>query len=501
VQLKPGSELEDGRYRIVRLLARGGMGSVYEAENTASKKRVAVKCLHPARQDDPKAIERMRREAQASARVRHPNVVNVFDLGGDDEQVFLVMEYLEGETLKDALARRDLSIHAMIALLLPGMRGVAEAHARGVIHRDIKPDNIFLAREADTPLPVTKIIDFGISKLDDDEALGALTVTGVPIGTPFYMSYEQLAGRKDLDGRADVYSFGVVLYEALTGRRPYQAENLGELLCKMQEESPPPPEQLCPELPGTLSRLILWALEKDRDARISSMDQFVLELEPFATLHGVRAELARSAPKLELAATEPSALADARWKAALPSRTASNTTAAPVRAKAWLAAALLGSILTLASWPTDRDAQPSSAAPTREQNTQQSAQPIVSETSATLHEPPATPPTLLDAPLLVPEVATPTPARDERARGQPRGSPEAKRKLVRPAPSVPAELSPALSAAHARSQERIVRLTEQLASCGELRTRWLREQCRADYKREIADYEEQRELVRSVTGP
>jgi serine/threonine protein kinase len=293
--LEPGTEIDGGKYRVLRLLGQGGMGSVFEAEHRDTKKRVAVKCLHPVLATDPEIAERLVREAQATARVRHPNVVDVYDVGRDGELVYLVMQYLEGETLTQMILRRDVPVHAMIALLLPAIRGVAAAHKQGVIHRDLKPDNIFLAREGDASRPIPKVLDFGISKLvvrGTDQR--TLTRSGVAVGTPSYMSYEQLTGESDIDERADVYAFGVILYEALTGKVPYDADTFTELVIRFANSSPPLPKTLRPDLPTSLSRVVMWALAKDRRDRISTMDALALELEPFSTQAGFEAERTQS---------------------------------------------------------------------------------------------------------------------------------------------------------------------------------------------------------------
>jgi serine/threonine-protein kinase len=289
--LEPGVELDDGKYRILRLLGQGGMGSVFEAEHRDTKKHVAIKCLHPVHAADPEVAERLIREAQATARVRHPNVVDVYDVGRDGDTVYLVMQYLEGEPLSQPLLRRDLPMHTIIALLLPAIRGVDAAHKQGVIHRDLKPDNIFLAVEADAARPVPKVLDFGISKLEVRGTVHrSLTRSGVAVGTPSYMSYEQLTGEPDIDGRVDVYAFGVILYEALTGKVPYEADTFPELMIRFASSTPPPPKILRPGVPTTLSRVVMWALEKDRADRIPSMAALALELEPFSTQAGFEAE-------------------------------------------------------------------------------------------------------------------------------------------------------------------------------------------------------------------
>lgn len=187
--LESGSELAQGRYKIVRLLGRGGMGSVFEAVNTVTLKRVAIKGLHAAQAGDARATARLVREAQAVARISHPNVIDIYDVLRDGDAVFLVMQYLDGVPLSKAMADGDLPRHQLIAALIAAMRGLAAAHREGVIHRDIKPDNIFLAKEGDVPQRVAKVLDFGISKLSPrgQEEL-SLTGVGGTLGTPLYMS-------------------------------------------------------------------------------------------------------------------------------------------------------------------------------------------------------------------------------------------------------------------------------------------------------------------------
>jgi serine/threonine-protein kinase len=169
-----------------------------------------------------------------------------------------------------------------------------------VVHRDIKPDNIFLARVADMASPVPKVLDFGISKVDARNGTEQLTLTrdGTTVGTPSYMSYEQLTGERAIDGRADVYGFGVILYEALTGRVPFEADSFPELMVRFATTVPVEPKALRPEIPGTLSRLMLWALKRERDERISTIDTLIRELEPFTTRHGFAAELTALSPNV-----------------------------------------------------------------------------------------------------------------------------------------------------------------------------------------------------------
>jgi serine/threonine-protein kinase len=193
------------------------------------------------------------------------------------------MECLDGETLGEALSRGGLTPGEVIALLLPAMRATAAAHKQGVVHRDIKPDNIFLVRHEQSVEP--KLLDFGISRLDArDGAAQGLTRTGTTMGTPRYMSYEQLAGEKDIDGRADVYAFGVILYEVLTGKPPFDAETFSALVVKVATTSPTPVASLRADLPEKLADAVRWAMERDRNARCPSMDALIAALEPFANV-------------------------------------------------------------------------------------------------------------------------------------------------------------------------------------------------------------------------
>jgi serine/threonine protein kinase len=278
----PQGALIGGKYRVIRMLGAGGMGIVFEAQNELTEKRVAIKRLHPQFAERPEHVQRMLREAQASARIQHPNVVDVYDVGSEGDTLFLVMEYLEGETLAAALARGVLSPPEALSLLVPAMRGVAAGHARGIVHRDIKPDNIFLTRVPDRAEPVPKVLDFGISKVPSlsGEDL-SLTASGATLGTPLYMSYEQLNGARDIDARADVYAFGVILYEALTGRTPYRAETLGSLAVQVATTTPQRPSELRSELPTGLDEVVMRAIARSRDARFGSLDALIMALSPF----------------------------------------------------------------------------------------------------------------------------------------------------------------------------------------------------------------------------
>jgi serine/threonine-protein kinase len=275
-------ELIAAKYRIEQLIGVGGMGAVFSATHQFTGKRIALKWMLPELAKDEDAVQRFMREARAAGRISHPNVVDVYDVGQHDESYFLVMEYLQGEPLTSALARRDLTPSEVLRLLLPAMRGVAAAHRQGVVHRDLKPDNIFLAYEEDGVRREAKVLDFGISKLSsDDQPNMHLTRTGAVIGTPYYMSPEQIRGKGEIDRRADIYAFGVILYEALAGQVPFTAETYGALVLEIATGTPKPLQELVPTLPAELSRIVLRAMAREASARYPTMEDLLAALEPW----------------------------------------------------------------------------------------------------------------------------------------------------------------------------------------------------------------------------
>jgi serine/threonine-protein kinase len=289
--IQPGTLLAD-RYRVLRVLGEGGMGVVVEAQNTATQRHVALKWLHPHIANNREASERLVREATAVCRIRHPNVVDVYDVVRDGSSLFLVMELLEGETFREVLLRGGLPIPELLALLIPAMRGVAEAHRCGVIHRDIHPANIFLVQSAIGGPAVAKILDFGISKIGDEvSGHPPLTRSGMTMGNPAYMSLEQLYTPREVDVRTDVYSFGVVLYEAITGQLPFDGETFAEIAVKIVNGSPVPPKQIRADIPSSLEKLVLRTMASKREERIASMDELGDELERFASEQGFRAQM------------------------------------------------------------------------------------------------------------------------------------------------------------------------------------------------------------------
>jgi serine/threonine-protein kinase len=268
------------RYRITRPLGSGGMGAVFLAEQVAVGNRpVALKLLQRNLLDDPEFLTRFHLEASSTGRVRHPNVVTIYESGQDEDGTpYIAMEYLEGETLHQAMqARGKMSPDEAAEILQQAGRGLNAAHKLGIIHRDLKPDNIFLARDDEGKLLV-KVVDFGIAKLRE---VSTHTVTGAFLGTPAYMSFEQAAGMRsdELDARSDVYSLGIVAYEMLTGRAPFDSDTTLGFVRKHLTEPPPRFATVNPDLARLpqLERVVMKALEKDRDQRYSSVLEFVRE--------------------------------------------------------------------------------------------------------------------------------------------------------------------------------------------------------------------------------
>ncbi len=276
---QPGDTIA-GHYQIESMLGRGGMGAVFAARNLRTQRAVALKWMLPQAASSPDAVARFLAEARATARIEHPNVVHIYDFGEEGGSPYLVMERLRGESLRERLDRMGkLGPAETIEVLVPAMRGVAEAHREGIIHRDIKPDNIFLCQGKDgTPRP-PKVVDFGISKLYAGDANSNLTGTGMMMGTPSYMSPEQLNNPSAADVRFDVYAFGVVLFETLTGRCPYVAEGIFQLVGMIMSGEPARPSELVTGLPPALDEVVLRAMHRDVEVRYASLPELAAALE------------------------------------------------------------------------------------------------------------------------------------------------------------------------------------------------------------------------------
>jgi eukaryotic-like serine/threonine-protein kinase len=276
-------ELLAEKYRIEEPLGRGGMGLVLGARHIELGHRVAIKILDSK---DPLAAARFLREAKTCAQLVNDHIVRVFDLGRLPDGVpYFVMEHLRGRDLGSRIANERLPVSLAVQYLLQVCAALKEAHAMGVIHRDLKPSNLFVVERSDGK-PWVKVLDFGISKLVTTR-LGhtpqlTLTLPDAVLGSPLYMSPEQLRGSKTLDARSDIWSLGVIAYELLTQRRPFEAQTLASVLVRITTEAPVPPSSLVADLPVGLEAVVLRCLEKDPEARFPNIDAVIDALSPFA---------------------------------------------------------------------------------------------------------------------------------------------------------------------------------------------------------------------------
>jgi len=272
-----------GRYRVKQVLDRGGMGAVYLAEHMLIGKSVVIKLLRPDLSHHEEMVARFFNEARAASAIRHPGVIEVFDFGHhSDGRAFIVMEHLDGHSLAHRLRRRGRLGEQEAAAIARSIAGVlASAHAAGVVHRDLKPDNVFLVPDPDASSGErVKVLDFGIAKLEGIEA--SKTRTGAVMGTPLYMSPEQARGAGAVDARADLYSLGCVLYHMITGRPPFVADGEGELIAMHLYSEPRPLRELVPAVSPALERVTMALLEKDPSTRTQTADELVEALAPIA---------------------------------------------------------------------------------------------------------------------------------------------------------------------------------------------------------------------------
>ena len=259
-----------GRYQIIEGLGRGGMGRVYKAHDTEIKEKVALKLLSPDITADEKTIDRFRNEIKLARKIAHRNVCKMYDLGEEEGTRYITMEYVPGEDLKSTIKRiGQLPINKSVSIAKQICEGLAEAHRLGIIHRDLKPSNIMVDSTGNA-----RIMDFGIARSMSGEGL---TMEGVIIGTPEYMSPEQAEG-KDVDPRADIYSLGIIMYEMVTGRLPFKGDSFLNIALKHRSEAPPNPTQQNPQVPDTLGRIILTCLEKDKERRFQGVEDLLSEL-------------------------------------------------------------------------------------------------------------------------------------------------------------------------------------------------------------------------------
>jgi eukaryotic-like serine/threonine-protein kinase len=275
-----------GKYRVERVLGAGGMGVVVAAHHIQLDERVALKFLLPEALGDAEAVARFAREARNAVKIKSEHVARVIDVGAlPNGAPYMVMEYLEGGDLAAWIKQRGaLPIEQAIEFVLQACVAVADAHALGIVHRDLKPANLSCVRRTDGQLSI-KVLDFGISKLADGAGTGsgmAMTRTAALMGSPLYMSPEQMRSAKDVDALTDIWALGIILVELMTGRPPFQAGSVTELAIKVNNEPTPAVRTLRPDVPADLEAVIFKCLEKDRNRRYRNVAELALALLPFA---------------------------------------------------------------------------------------------------------------------------------------------------------------------------------------------------------------------------
>jgi serine/threonine-protein kinase len=273
-----------GRYRLTGALGEGGMGLVFEAEHLRLRQKVAIKFLRGDVLCMADAVERFEREARVCCRLRGPHVAHVLDVDTDDQgRPYMVMELLRGRDLEAELrARGALPVHEAVDWILQACAAVGEAHAAGIVHRDLKPSNLFLAEETGTR--VLKVLDFGISKAGRDEP--SVTSAAVTVGTPLYMSPEQVRSSRDVDGRADIWSLGVILFELVAGAPPFLGTTTAAIAAIVADATPSL-RRSRPEVPEDLELAVATALAKSPEDRFPTAEAFSAALAPFASADGI----------------------------------------------------------------------------------------------------------------------------------------------------------------------------------------------------------------------
>ncbi|MES1173371.1 MAG: serine/threonine-protein kinase [Myxococcales bacterium] len=275
-----------GKYRVERVLGSGGMGFVVAAWHLELEQRVAMKFLHPLALERADTAERFRREARSAAKIRSEHVARVIDVGIMEGGVpYMVMEYLEGHDIAGEMEKVGmLPIEDAIDFVLQAIEALAEAHAAGIVHRDLKPANLFIATRADGSR-IVKVLDFGISKslLGASVAELSLTRTSVLIGSPLYMSPEQMRSAKDVDTRTDIWSLGVIMYEMIAGQPPYTGDSIPALCASLLSDTPVSMRSLRADVPPELEEIIMRCLAKDRQYRFGTVGELARALAPFGS--------------------------------------------------------------------------------------------------------------------------------------------------------------------------------------------------------------------------
>ncbi len=281
---QPGEVLA-GKYRIERIIGKGGMGAVLSAQHELLGQRIAIKFLLGEIAQNPEAVARFNNEARNAFKIQSEHVCRIMDVGTERGMPFMVMEFLEGEDLSQMIEKRGaLPVEDAVDYVLQALEAIAQAHALGIVHRDLKPANLFLHRRTDGST-IVKVLDFGIAKASNPfgETGGhSLTSTKSMLGSPLYMSPEQLRSAKNVDQRADVWALGVILYELLTGTVPFNGETLGELFIAILEQPPPPVSHKRPDVPQVLSDAITRCLQRQIDYRFANVAELAQTIAPCA---------------------------------------------------------------------------------------------------------------------------------------------------------------------------------------------------------------------------
>jgi serine/threonine-protein kinase len=316
----PIGELVAGKYRVERVLGRGGMGVVVAAMHEQLGQRVAIKMLLPEVKASASAVARFTREARAAAAIRGQHVARVLDVGElEGGAPYIVMEYLEGRDLADTIAARgSLPPEEAVAFVLQACEAIAEAHAAGIIHRDLKPSNLFVTTGPDGS-PLVKVLDFGISKALLAAGGGTLTTTSSFVGSPVYSPPEQLLRAHDVDGRADIWSLGTILFEALSGRPPFVGDSVMHVASKIFHEAATPLATLRPDLDRDLCAVVMRCLQKRPEERFADVRALAQALAPFAPSHSVSAERVARIVAASKSPSELAALADTAHASRVPS--------------------------------------------------------------------------------------------------------------------------------------------------------------------------------------
>jgi eukaryotic-like serine/threonine-protein kinase len=275
-----------GKYRVERILGVGGMGVVVAAHHLQLDEKVALKFLLPDAVLQPEAVARFDREARAAVKIKSDHVARVTDVGKlESGSPYMVMEYLEGDDLSGWLEKNGpLPIEQAVDFVLQACEAIAEAHSIGIVHRDLKPANLFCIRRPNGQLSI-KVLDFGISKLGGAAEKLQMTRTSTLVGSPFYMSPEQMQTAKGVDSRTDIWSLGIILFELLTGRVPFDSPTVTDLAIRVATEPPPPVTSLRGDVPPGLEKAILTCLEKPRERRYQDVGELALAIAPFGSRH------------------------------------------------------------------------------------------------------------------------------------------------------------------------------------------------------------------------